>query len=246
MLRTTLTILVTAALAAAAGWFVASQRYQHAHHAPPPDAPSGNATRKIRFYQSPMHPWITSDKPGKCTICGMTLAPVYEGEQGIATGSGSDQNFVTLAASSTAVIGVQTSEVTRGPLTRTLRLTGTIEADESRQKTIAAYTDARIESIQIPTTGVTVTAGQPLATLYSPELLTARQEYHALATTTPDSPLVAIAREKLRRLGLLDTQIDALAKSATVTRDTEILAPLSGTVIARSPSAYAGGYVKAG
>ncbi len=33
--------------------------------------------RKVKFYQSPMHPWITSDKPGDCTICGgMKLVPV--------------------------------------------------------------------------------------------------------------------------------------------------------------------------
>ncbi|EIP99874.1 RND family efflux transporter, MFP subunit [Opitutaceae bacterium TAV1] len=244
MFRTTLTLLVTAALAAAGGWFFASQRYHAAHlaaHAS--DGAAGNpAARKIRFYQSPMHPWITSDKPGKCTICGMTLVPVYEGEQGIPAGG----NVVTLAASSAAVIGVQTHEVARGPLTRTLRLAGTIEADESRQKIIAAWTDARIERIHIPTTGVVVTAGQPLATVYSPDLLTARQEFHALATATPDSPLVSVAREKLRRLGLLDTQIDALAKADAVSRDTEILAPLSGTVIARAPAAFAGGYVNAG
>ena len=41
------------------------------------------ADRKVRFYQSPMHPWITSDKPGDCTICGMKLVPVYEGESGV-------------------------------------------------------------------------------------------------------------------------------------------------------------------
>ena len=35
------------------------------------------------MYQSPMHPWITSEKPGNCTICGMALVPVYEGESGM-------------------------------------------------------------------------------------------------------------------------------------------------------------------
>ena len=39
--------------------------------------------RKVKLYQSPMHPWITSDKPGNCTICGMALVPVYEGESGM-------------------------------------------------------------------------------------------------------------------------------------------------------------------
>ena len=39
--------------------------------------------RKVKMYQSPMHPWITSEKPGNCTICGMALVPVYEGESGM-------------------------------------------------------------------------------------------------------------------------------------------------------------------
>ncbi|MFN9960192.1 MAG: heavy metal-binding domain-containing protein, partial [bacterium] len=29
------------------------------------------------YYQSPMHPWVKSHKPGKCTVCGMDLVPVY-------------------------------------------------------------------------------------------------------------------------------------------------------------------------
>ena len=44
--------------------------------------------RKVKMYQSPMHPWITSDKPGNCTICGMALVPVYEGEAGMETKEG--------------------------------------------------------------------------------------------------------------------------------------------------------------
>ena len=41
--------------------------------------------RKVLYYQSAMHPWIKSDKPGRCTICGMELTPVYEGEAGLDT-----------------------------------------------------------------------------------------------------------------------------------------------------------------
>lgn len=230
-------IVLIAALAGAGGWFAAKH---------PTSSPAGpvatDTARKIKFYQSPMHPWIKSDKPGKCTICGMTLAPVYEGEAGIATSAA----MITLSASSATAVGVQTAEVVRGPLIRTLRVTGVIDDEETRHRYLASYTDARITKLFVHTTGVEVTAGQPLAVLYSPDLLTARQEFNTLATTTPNSPLVAAAREKLLRLGLLDTQIDALATAKEVSRDTEILAPLTGTVVERSQTAYEGGYVKAG
>jgi len=230
-------IVLIAALAGAGGWFAAKH---------PTSSPAGpvatDTARKIKFYQSPMHPWIKSDKPGKCTICGMTLAPVYEGEAGIATSAA----MITLSASSATAVGVQTAKVVSGPLVRTLRVTGVIDDEETRHRYLASYTDARITKLFVHTTGVEVTAGQPLAVLYSPDLLTARQEFNTLATTTPNSPLVAAAREKLLRLGLLDTQIDALATAKEVSRDTEILAPLTGTVVERSQTAYEGGYVKAG
>jgi Cu(I)/Ag(I) efflux system membrane fusion protein len=237
--RSVLPFLFVAVLAGGIGYFAAKTRPA----APDVSALSAPAARKVKFYQSPMHPWITSDKPGKCTICGMTLVPVYEGEAGVAT----DSRLVTLGSSAASVIGVRTTEVRRAPLVRTLRVSGIIDDDETRHRYLSAYVDARIEKLFVHTTGVEVAAGQPLAVLYSPELLTARQEFHALArASAADSPLLASAREKLRRLGLLDSQIDALAAADEVTRETEVLAPLSGTVVARSATAYAGGYVKAG
>src|SRR5881396_2526050 len=78
-------LLVVAALASAGGWF-ASRHFSSPHTgAPEASAPVG---RKILYYQSAMHPWIKSDKPGRCTICGMELAPVYEGEKGFDAGEG--------------------------------------------------------------------------------------------------------------------------------------------------------------
>lgn len=237
--RFLLPLLFVAVLAGGIGYFAAKTGRAD----PGASATSAPAARKVRFYQSPMHPWITSDQPGKCTICGMTLVPVYEGEAGVAT----DSRLVTLGSAAASVIGVRTTEVRRAPLVRTLRVSGIIDDDETRHRYLSAYVDARIEKLFVHTTGVEVAAGQPLAVLYSPELLTARQEFHALArASAPDSPLLASAREKLRRLGLLDSQIDALASAEEVTRETEVLAPLAGTVVARSAAAYAGGYVKAG
>lgn len=233
-----LLFVIVAAVAGVIGYQVAATRHSSA-----PKAATGSEARKVKFYQSPMHPWIKSDKPGKCTICGMTLVPVYEGEAGIATGEG----LVVLTPAAASVTGVKTSEIVRAPLARTLRVTGVIDDDETRHRYLSAYTDARIEKLLVNTTGVEVAAGQLLAVVYSPELLTARQEFNSLArAASASSPLLASAREKLRRLGLLDTQIDALAAAETVARDTEILAPLAGTVVERSATAYEGGYVKAG
>jgi Heavy metal binding domain len=65
--------------------------------------------RKVKMYQSPMHPWITSEKPGNCTICGMALVPVYEGESGIEV----DPGIVALNPRSVDVLAVTAVPVRR-------------------------------------------------------------------------------------------------------------------------------------
>jgi Cu(I)/Ag(I) efflux system membrane fusion protein len=72
-----LALLATAALAAAGGWFAANHFGGARNHAPADK--SGSSARKALYYQSSMHPWVKADKPGKCTVCGMDLVPVYEG-----------------------------------------------------------------------------------------------------------------------------------------------------------------------
>src|SRR6266498_5320798 len=117
-LKTSLVLLLVATLAGLSGWF-AARRWPGGQ--PPQAAAStngpGKGGRRILYYQSAMHPWIKSDKPGRCTICGMELSPVYEGEKGFEVGEG----VVALGSNVIQVIDVQTDEVKRHPLLRTLR-----------------------------------------------------------------------------------------------------------------------------
>ena len=69
-------------------------------------AMSAKTERKILYYQSSMHPWIKSDKPGKCPICGMDLVPVYEGDIGMSADGG-----VSLKSNSITALNVQTVAV---------------------------------------------------------------------------------------------------------------------------------------
>lgn len=238
--RFALALLATAAVAATAGWWFGAR--PHSGGAPGV-ASAESAERKIKFYQSPMHPWITSDKPGKCTICGMDLVPVYEGESGIAT----DGDVVTLSAASASVIGVATTPVRQVDATRSLGVTGTLEDNETRHQLITAWTDLRIDRIFVNQVGQTVAAGDPLAEIYSRELHIARQEFNALARRPgASSTLLAASRAKLRELGLLDQQIEELTTATEVPTGTRLLAPIGGVVVARGPQAYAGSNVSTG
>jgi Cu(I)/Ag(I) efflux system membrane fusion protein len=233
-------ILIPIIAAAAGGWFAGRFAYHYGNHQD--GAAAGN--RKILFYQSPMHPWIKSDQPGDCTICGMDLVPVYEGQKPFEVG---DESLVTLDESNINVMHVETSTVTRQPLRRTLRVAGVIDDDDSRHRRLSAYIDGRIQKLIVNFVGAEVEAGQPLAHFYSPPLLTARDEYVLLArqpATAQRDSLMSAARERLLRMGLTPEQIAQLPQQKEPTNYIEILSPISGTVVEQK--IYEGQYVKEG
>ncbi len=225
------------ALAALAGWF-AGTRSPSAH--PGSAAPNANGERRPKFYQSAMHPWIKSDKPGKCTICGMDLTPVYEGDTELSAEAG----LVTLSSNQLTVIHVSTEPVRRAAIARTLRVAGTIEDNDQRHRFLSASVAGRVDRLFVNQLGAEVVAGQPLAAVYSPMLLTAVREFLA-ARSAPGGGLAAAAALRLRQLGLAEDQIAQLPTNFGSNQLTvELLAPMTGTVVAKD--VYAGQYVKEG
>jgi Cu(I)/Ag(I) efflux system membrane fusion protein len=224
-------------LAALGGWQLGRKHSVQA-------TPEASGERKVLFYQSPMHPWIKSDKPGNCTICGMKLVPVFEGEQPAASG-GDDAAVVRLSPQSINVLDVETTPVVRQPLARTIRVAGMIDDDDSRHRRLSAYVEGRIDKLFVNYVGAEVIAGQPLASLYSRDLLVARSELGQALRQSPSNEretFLAASRQKLRRLGLTPEQIEKLPGQTGDTVD--IVAPISGTVIERK--VYEGQYVKEG
>src|SRR5436190_2619937 len=211
--KTLFAVLAVAILAGLGGWWAGQRNVRSKSEA---TAKSGE--RKIRFYQSPMHPWITSDKPGRCTICGMQLEPVFEGERGFAA----DEGVVTLGSNIVQAIHVQTQTVTNRPLVRTLRVAGVIDRDETRNRRLSAYADGRIEKLSVNYVGAEVVAGQPLAVFYSPGLLAAESEYLTVANQKvpqdasdvlrqEQARLLQSAAQRLKRLGYSESQLAALS-----------------------------------
>ncbi|MEI9961184.1 MAG: heavy metal-binding domain-containing protein [Limisphaerales bacterium] len=107
-------VLLAAVIGASAMWM--ANRHSHTPNS------TASAGRKILYYQSSMHPWIKSDKPGKCPICGMNLVPIYEGEMGADTNA--MPGMVKLNSDSITVINVQTETVTNRTIARTLHFGG--------------------------------------------------------------------------------------------------------------------------
>lgn len=222
-------VLMLLVAATAAGWF-ARERFDSKPQSAPASGP-----RNVLYYQSAMHPWIKSDKPGRCTICGMELTPVYEGEKGF----DADGDVVPLSQSQIHVLQVQTEEAKVRPLTRTLSVAGMVDDDARRHRIISAYVDGRIDKLFANHHGIEVVAGEPLAMLYSPTLLQAEREYRQLSGELRKS-----AGLRLQQMGLTSEQIAALPGKSTDALTSEFLAPLTGTVVQHD--VYEGQYVTAG
>jgi multidrug efflux pump subunit AcrA (membrane-fusion protein) len=116
--KTILTIILLAAAVGAGAWWVIS------HQTPAAPQTAAAPGRKILYYQSSMHPWIKSDKPGKCPICGMDLVPIYADTAGTNLTGG-----ITLNPDSVTALHVQTDTVARRPLRHTLRVAGVISVN---------------------------------------------------------------------------------------------------------------------
>ncbi len=140
------------------------------------------------LYHCPMHPNYTSDRPGECPICGMTLVRIDGGEHdshGIGShGIGSrDISNVTglvpvqLSSERIQRIGVRTAVATRSALTRSASLTGFVTPDESRITRLQVRLSGWVRSLDVNAVGQAVRQGQSLLTLESPDLFQAEQEY---------------------------------------------------------------------
>lgn len=189
-----------------------------------------------------MHPQIRQDKPGKCPICAMDLIPVSTIE------SDDEQvhpDEIKLTESAAKLADIQTLIVKRGSPVKEIYLQGKVQADERRIAELTARFGGRIEKLFISFTGENVTKGQKLATIYSPELVTAQKELlEAISYKESRPSLYQAARGKLRLWDLTGEQINAIEDNGEPQLYFEILSPISGTVTLRNVSL--GDYVKEG
>jgi Cu(I)/Ag(I) efflux system membrane fusion protein len=228
-------VIVVALLAVALGgtWFALRSGDGHDDHA----AAAGT------IYVCPMHPWIKSAGPAKCTICGMSL--VARSAADVAS-SALPAGTIALSKSQITTIGVATTPVARQPLVRTLRVSGRIEDDITRHRVLAARVPGRIEKLNINYTGQAVVRGEPVAVMYSAEMLTAQRTYvqHLAAGVAYPPAEIASVRERLLALGLTEEDVTDLEASRKPSATVVVRAPADGTVVDRF--AYEGQYVEAG
>jgi Cu(I)/Ag(I) efflux system membrane fusion protein len=162
--------LVLLAAAAGGGYWMglSKQTSASAVQAPSLASPTG-AERRILYYRNPMGLPDTSPVPKKDSM-GMDYIAVYEGEEP----AGPE---LKISLDRVQKLGVKTEAVARRELARTVRAVGTVQVNERLERTVAPKFEGWIQRLLVATTGEAVRRGQPLMEVYSPELVTAQQEY---------------------------------------------------------------------
>ncbi len=189
-----------------------------------------------------MHPQIRMDKPGKCPICGMDLIPL---ESGLSNDAGVDPGAVQMSESAMKLAEIQTMLVKRDYSNKKVYLLGKVSPDERNIAELTARFGGRIEKLYINFTGQNVVKGEKLATIYSPELVTAQKELLEAVEYKQSNPSFYQAiRNKLKLWDLSEAQIDGIETKGEIRNYFDILSPMSGTVTMRHVAL--GDYVKEG
>ncbi|GAB6282569.1 MAG: hypothetical protein STSR0008_13150 [Ignavibacterium sp.] len=213
------------------GWFIFGRNTEKSNSKNTTEQSSG---KKIAYYQDPMHPWYTSDKPGKAPDCGMDLVPVYEGEE----------NTKGIKIDPTVIqnIGVTTEEVKKRTLTKEIRTVGKIDYDETRLYSINTKFMGWVEKLYVNYTGKYVSKGEKLMEIYSPDLVSTEEEYLQAVkyrknlenssdnVKTGADDLIQSAKRRLLYWDISEKDIAELEKSGTPKKTLPIFSPASGII----------------
>ena len=144
------------------------------------------------------------------------------------------------------LIGVRTVTVKRASLDGTVRLAGTVVVDETHQSEISTRVDGWIRDLTADFTGRVVRRGEPLFTLYSPDLVATQQEFllalRGRASSNPGDAigqeyterLVTAARERLLRLDMALEDVEQLERTGKTVEAITFRSPVTGTILEKA------------
>ena len=243
-----LLLLLLLAFAIGGGWLL----WQNQHSV---KATSQKVIQRRQLYTCSMHPFIIREKPGVCPICGMELIKKIDDSSNSTQPTRVDH--LSLSPTQRIMANVATVEATMETLNKEINAVGIVQYDQSRQARVTAWAAGRIDRLYVTSVGAIVSKSNPVAEVYSPDLIAAQQEYLlALKSRNQlnNSPftsisqngegLVAAAKERMLLLGVKANQIAALERNGKPTIRLPIYSPYSGVVIEKM--VQQGQYVNAG
>lgn len=199
-----------------------------------------NSTSQSEIWTCSMHPQIRQNEPGDCPICGMDLIPLTENSSDNPLVLEITHEAVKLANIQTTIVGE-----TNGQVHKSIRLSGKIQPDERLASTLVAHVPGRIERLFVSFTGEKVRKGQKIATIFSPDLITAQRELlEAVKLKDLNPELVVAARKKLSFWKIPKESIQQIETNNKIIEIFTVYADESGIVENKRISV--GDYVKVG
>jgi len=187
-----------------------------------------------------MHPQIRQPEPGDCPICGMDLIPLEDDQD-----ESIDPMAIKMSETAMKLASVRTAKVGAAEPVKTVRLNGKVETDERRIASQSSHIPGRVEKLMVSFTGEFVQKGQVIASVYSPDLVTAQEElFEAEKIKDAQPQLFNAAKEKLKNWKLTENQVEAILQSGVPKEEFEVLADVSGYVTSRKVNV--GDYISRG
>jgi membrane fusion protein, copper/silver efflux system len=198
----------------------------------------------IDYWTCSMHPFVKQAVPGKCPVCAMDLIPVKK--SGMANSSMMEENTFTISAQRQQLIGVKLTEVKSQNINKTIRAVGNIVVDETKMVEVQTKFSGWIDKVFANQLGQHVKKGDPLFTIYSPELVATQEEYLLAWRGTKQfehseykevvsmDSLLNASRRRLSQWDVSKEQIDSLEQIGKAERTLTVYAPASGHIIMKN------------
>jgi membrane fusion protein, copper/silver efflux system len=209
----------------------------------------------VDYWTCTMHPSVHAKTPGKCPICSMDLVPVMKKVSNDNTGgmtkNASDSmgrmpmSSPSQKAESTEFmvpverqqqIGVTYATVTKRPIELSIRSVGILESDSSKMFDYVARVDGYVQELKVNSPGQQVSQGEPLLTIYSPDLRSTEQELVNLLNDRDrngrgsNDQLIEASKRRLKLWNVSAQEITELEKSRKPSDQLMLRSPFDGVV----------------
>jgi RND family efflux transporter MFP subunit len=202
----------------------------------PADTAAAAPTGRVLYYHDPQDPSYRSDKAGLNPETGNDLVPVYE-----------SSNYLNISTEKQQLIGVQYATVESVSGMDELRVNARVAQDETKITRIHPKIEGWIQRVHVDFTGQYVKRGDPLLTIYSPEMFATQQEF-LLALRARDTLkaggsreayenselLIEAARRRMELWDLSAAQIAQVERTRKAERTITIYSPAAGYVMSRN------------
>ena len=200
--------------------------------------------RQVLYWYDPMKPEVHFDHPGRSPFMDMELQPRYAEAEPPAGTTPPGYSVVRMPLERRQEIGVTTATVERRKIGGKIDTNGVVAEDEGRVHAVNAKFSGYVERLFVDRTGQSVRKGEPLFSVYSPDLVATEREYllavenaqrlsgsSSAGARADAAALLSAARDRLRLWDVPDAEIRKIESAGTVSKDLVFPSPVSGVVL---------------